>query len=266
LKNNSQRALATTDWAQVGVDFIYLVKLWILSFTSLFIDLDFGFNNIATYLLRLPFIILIGVAVYLVCSQNNLKNTLFILTSIFVPFLLLVLSDIILGGKRSAVTRYLISCFPAVQLAVAYLLANKLLNGRAFWRFIFAVILTSSIVSCTVNAWSNTSWSKDLSYFNAAVARKINAAQSPLVICDRGDNWTNMGDLISLSYLLENKVKILPLSYPPDPEKIKNILEENKNYSEIFVFRPSAKFRSALEQTQTELDLVLAEGQLSVVR
>lgn len=265
LKNNSQRALATTDWAQVRVDFLYLVKLWILSFTSLFIDLDFGFNNISTYFIRLPFLILIGLAVYLVCRQNNRKNTLFILTSIFVPFLLLVLSDLILGGKRSAVTRYLISCFPAVQLAVAYLFANKLLNGRSFWRFIFGVVLTIGIVSCTVNAWSDTSWSKDLSYFNAAVARKINAAQSPLIICDRGENWTNTGDLISLSYLLENKVKILPLSYPPNPEKIKTIIEENKISSQIFVFRPSKQLRSALEQTKTKLDSVLAEGQLSKI-
>lgn len=271
LKNNSQRALLTTDWAQTRVDFLYLVKLWILSFTSLFIDFDFGFNNIGTYLLRLPFIILIFAALYLLCRENNRKNTLFILTSILVPFLLLVLPDLILGGKRSAVTRYLISCFPAIQLVVAYLFANKLLNGRSFWRFIFGLVLTSSIVSCTVNALADTSWSKDLSYFNAAVARKINAAQSPILVCDRGDNWTNMGDLLSLSYLLVDKVKVLPLSYPPDPGKIKTILEQNKigengNPSEIFIFRPSAKLRSALEQTQTKLDLVLPEGQLSLIQ
>ncbi len=51
------RVNTTTSWASQGRDLLYLLKLWILSFSSLLFDLDFGFNNPLTYLARLPFIL-----------------------------------------------------------------------------------------------------------------------------------------------------------------------------------------------------------------
>jgi uncharacterized membrane protein len=260
IKNNYQRALDTTNWAHIRVDVLYLIKLWVLSFTSLFVDIDFGFDNLTTYLLRLPFILLIIVSLYTVCRYTKRSTLLFILTSVLVPFLLLALPDLILGGKRSAVTRYLIPCFPGVQLAVAYLMAKLLLQGKQFWRVFFAVAMTITIVSCTINGFSDTSWSKDLSYHNGEVARKINESVSPLVISDRGDDWTNLGDLISLSYLLNDDVQLLLLNYPPNLENIEINLE--KNQSEIFLFRPSQQLFSTLERAGSQLSSELQNGRL----
>ena len=290
LGTNLQRASATTDWTRVSPGLLYLVKLWTLSFTALFFDLDFGFDSIWTYLLRLPFILLIASAIYQVCRQTSTRNWLFILTSIFVFFLILVLPDLIVGGKRSAVSRYLISCFPGVQLAVAYLLANRPLlkslsrtgkmpvpqelcqmsndvkNQQLFWRVALATVFTASIASCTVSAFSNTWWSKDLSYFNARVARTINqeaianrSIKDTIVMSDRGNDFTNMGDLLSLSYLLDKDVRLMLLTQSPDSEML-------KKYPSPLVFRPSEKLRSALKQNQLRLEPILEYAKLFRVR
>lgn len=262
LATNLGRASATTDWTRVSPGLLYLVKLWTLSFTALFFDFDFGFNNIWTYLLRLPFLLLIAAAIYKICRRTSSSTWLFILTSILVPFFLLALPDIILGGKRSAVSRYLISCFPGVQLAVAYLLASKVKNQQRFWQVILALVFTASVASCTVSAFSDTWWSKDLSYFNAEVAKIINkeaianrSIKDTIVISDRGNDFTNMGDLLSLSYLLDKDVRLILLSQSPDMEML------NK-YSAPLVFRPSEKLRSALKQNQRRLEPILESGRL----
>ena len=266
LGTNLDRASATTDWTRVSPGLLYLVKLWTLSFTALFLDLDFGFDNIWTYVLRLPFLVLIGLAIYKICRRTSSSTLLFILTSIFVPFLLLALPDLILGGKRSAVSRYLISCFPGVQLAVAYLLASNLKTQQRFWQVILALVFTASIASCTVSAFSDTWWSKDLSYFNAEVAKNINkevianrSIKDTIVISDRGNDFTNMGDLLSLSYLLDKDVRLMLLSQSPDMELL------NK-YSAPLVFRPSEKLRSAFKRNQRRLEPILAYAKLFRVR
>jgi Predicted membrane protein len=262
LATNLGRASATTDWTRVSPGLLYLVKLWTLSFTALFFDFDFGFDNIWTYLLRLPFLLLIAAAIYKICRRTSSSTWLFILTSIFVPFLLLALPDIILGGKRSAVSRYLISCFPGVQLAVAYLLASNVKNQQRFWQVILALVFTASVASCTVSAFSDTWWSKDLSYFNAEVAKIINkeaianrSIKDTIVISDRGNDFTNMGDLLSLSYLLDKDVRLILMSQSPDMEML------NK-YSAPLVFRPSEKLRSALKQNQRRLEPILESARL----
>ncbi len=266
LGSNLQRASATTDWTRVSPGWLYLMKLWTLSFTALFFDLDFGFDNIFTYLARVPFLILIVAAISQLFLRASRSTWLFVLTSIFVPFLILALPDLIIGGKRSAVSRYLISCFPGVQLAVAYLLANSVTAGRRFWQFTMAAVFTASIVSCVVSSFSDTWWSKDLSYFNAEVARKVNqeaianrSIKDTIVISDRGNDFTNMGDLLSLSYLLDKDVRLMLLSQSPDIEML------NK-YSAPLVFRHSEKLRSALKRNQRRLEPVLEYAKLFRVR
>ena len=106
------------------------MKLWTLSFTALWFDLDFGFNNPLTYLLRLPLLLLIGMAFHHLYRHSPLRVWLFLFCSALIPFLILALPDLVIGGKRSAVSRYLISCFPAVQLAVAYFFTTRLSLGQ----------------------------------------------------------------------------------------------------------------------------------------
>lgn len=252
---NYHRMREVTGWTAYSLNIKLLIKLWTLSFTCLFLDLDFGIDSLWTYLLRLPVFLLIFAAIYTVCRRTNRRTGLFIATSIFVPFFLLALPDLILGGKRSSVTRYLISCFPGIQLAVGYFLSKKILNGKWIWRGVLALLITGSIASCTVSAMSDTWWSNVPSYFNAEVARRINASSSPLLLSDEGNDHTNLGDLISLSYLLHPEVRLLLLRQPPD-------LKWLPNQSNAFIFRPSELLRKAVEQEPGQLKLIFPPGQL----
>jgi uncharacterized membrane protein len=275
LITNFSRTTSTTSWSSIPVGIDYLLKLWSLSFTSLFFDLDFGFNNPWTYILRMPLIVLIIASLYFIYRHSSSNSSLsyktnnqakwFIFTSVFVPFLLLLLPDLILGGKRSAVSRYLISCFPAIQLAMAYLFAQMLMANIniikvRIWQVIFATVLTASIISNLVSANSYTWWSKDLSYYNAQVSDRLNAISHPIVISDIGDDFTNTGDLISMSYSLNPDVKLLLLNQTLVSST--KLIQELSKYSDpIYVFRPSLKLFKSLK-LQDPKDKIFPEGQL----
>lgn len=251
------RAVRTTNWLLEPVSFVYRLKMWILSFTCLFIDIDFGFDNIYTYALRLPFLLLIGFAIYQVCRHSSFSTKIFILTSIIVPFLLLALPDFWLGGKRSTITRYLISCFPGIQLAVSYFLVTRKQTQKWIYQTLLVTILTSSILSNTLSTFSNTWWSKDLSYFNADVAQIVNQIvqsspvnQSVAIVSDPGDEDTNLGQLLSLSYLVNRDSKWILLSHSPD-------LKLLDRYNKVLVFNPSPKLRTTLEKTGGKLEPVV---------
>jgi uncharacterized membrane protein len=257
LLGNAQRTADTTDWARIPQPFSYLAKLWTLSFTSLFMDVDFGFENPLTFLVRVPFVLLILGAFYFVYRRTPRRAWLFILTSVFVPFLLLALPDLIVGGKRSAVSRYLISCYPGIQLAVAYLLAMGLTTGKAFWRGAVAIVLIASVVSCGTSALAESWWNKDLSYDNATVANLVNAevGKNPILVSDIGDDFTNTGDLISLSFRLQENVRLFLMSRPPNFDAI-------APEPEVLLFRPSTAMREAIAQKGWRLQVVSAPGRL----
>ena len=145
-------------------------------------------------------------------------------------------------------------------------MSNDVKNQQLFWRVALATVFTASIASCTVSAFADTWWSKDLSYFNARVARTINqeaianrSIKDTIVMSDRGNDFTNMGDLLSLSYLLDKDVRLMLLTQSPDSEML-------KKYPSPLVFRPSEKLRSALKQNQLRLEPILEYAKLFRVR
>ncbi|WP_413161775.1 glycosyltransferase family 39 protein [Capilliphycus salinus ALCB114379] len=264
--SNLQRALNTTSWTKSPMTFLNLSKYWMLSFTSVFIDIDFGFNNPWTYLLRFPFLILILVSLYQVCLKTPPLTRQFILTCIFVPFIILVLPDLLLGGQRSAVTRYLFSCFPGILLAVTYLFATHINSGRfslvdgvRLWRGMLAVCLTLSLISCSLSAYSKTWWSKSTSYWNPEIASQVNRVNSPYIITDQGEHYINFGETISLSYLLDQDVKFILMSQKPEL----SVIPKNAT---LFALRPSTPLLETLAQKGYQLESILEPGGLWKLR
>lgn len=253
LLTGGERTFTSSSWTHSPTDFIYLLKFWILSFSSLFFDLDMGVDHPITYLLRLPFIVLILVALHHIQTTSSHVASGFVLTSAIIPFLALALPDLILGGQRSAITRYLICSFPGIQLAVAYLIGTYLLRQR-IWQGIWAIMLTASLASCVVSAYSSTWWSKGVSYANAKTAAVLNDLDAPLVISDRGDNYLNQGNLISLSYRLDADVRLLLLDHDAINEVLATTqLSENKD---VLLYQPSSLLRRQVEAKWGPLTLV----------
>ncbi len=111
------------------------------------------------------------------------------------------------------------------------------------------VLITCSVVSCTVSAFSDTWWSNIPSHFNAEMARRINAVSSPILLSEGGYYGTNLPDILSLSYLLDDDVQLVLFSQPPKLEasNVKSLILGN---SEIFLFRPSSQLVQAVESKQ----------------
>jgi uncharacterized membrane protein len=254
LSSNYQRATATTSWTKSQVGFLNLLQLWVLSFTSLFVDRDSSLADPVNALLRLLVLTVIGIAFYRLIRCTSRKTWMFVVLMVIVPFLLLALPDLVLGGKRSAVSRYLIPCYPGVQLAVAYLMARWLRWERWSGRAIGAFLIIGAIASVTASTAATTWWSKSMSYFNGQVASLINAAPTPLLVSDRGDHYTNKGQLISISYLLREDVPLLLMSHPPDL----SVLPPD----ECFVYRPSNLLQTSLISAGWTLELASPNGGL----
>lgn len=216
-------------------------------------NLQFGMDNLWLYTI-VPTLILVGYSLKFLCKNTPQSIWLFILILILSTATPLVFKDLISGGQRSSIARYLIPCYVGIQLAIAYLLANKITrkntNQQKLWQTIAIVLISGGVLSCAISSQSESWWNKYSSYYNPQVANIINQATQPLIIS------SNAIRLTSLSYLLENKVK---LQVVPG----ENLPKITNGFSEIFLFYPSKKLQLNLEKDENyKLDSVYPNGNL----
>ena len=216
-------------------------------------NIQLGTDNLWLYTI-VPTLILVGYSLKFICKNTPQEIWLFILVLIFSTAIPLVFKDLISGGQRSSIARYLIPCYVGIQLAIAYLLSNKIttknINQQKLWQIITIILISGSVLSCTISSQSETWWNKYSSYYNPQVAKIINQAKQPLIVS------SNAIRLTSLSYLLENKVKLQVVpgeNFPKMPD----------GFSEIFLFYPSKKLQLNLGKDENyKLDSVYPNGNL----
>ena len=216
-------------------------------------NLQFGMDNLWLYTI-VPMLILVGYSLKFLCKNTPQEIWLFILILILSTATPLFFKDLISGGQRSSIARYLIPCYVGIQLAIAYLLSNKIttknINQQKLWQIITIVLISGGVLSCTISSQSETWWNKYSSYYNPQVAKIINQAKQPLIVS------SNAIRLTSLSYLLENKVKLQVVpgeNFPKMPD----------GFSEIFLFYPSKKLQLNLGKDENyKLDSVYPNGNL----
>ncbi|NER21806.1 MAG: hypothetical protein F6J96_14140 [Symploca sp. SIO1C2] len=136
-----------------------------------------------------------------------------------------------------------VACSPPRRGWGSVLLPSAFLRSyqRQIWQGIMAVVISSGVLCCIISFPADSWWNKLFSYQNPLSAKIINQAYQPLVISNTAD--INTGELISLSYLLDEKVKFQLISQPqidipPIPE----------GFSDLFLFYPSEILRKGLEQ------------------
>jgi uncharacterized membrane protein len=206
----------------------------------------------ATYLIPLSVLILIIVAlviysVYFLCKNTPLRVWLFVVLLIAVPALALILPDLIVGGYRSAMSRYLMPCQLGIHLAVAYLLSTKITSSFArsweqkLWQVSAMVLFSCAVVSCTVSSQAETWWNMAYGYQVSPVAGIINKATQPLVVSELSGN--NLGNLLALSYRLKAPVQFQLLDKPPFPQI-------SKDFNEMFLYGNSGNWIARLEKEQ----------------
>ncbi len=171
--------------------------------------LQLGFGQPLAYPI-ICILILEGYALYTLCRQSTRRVWLMVVALITVTALTFALPDLISGGQRSSIGRYLLPLSVGMIVSVAYLLAIKTDRpsnraGRnlaslqhSIWKCITVGVIGAGILSCGISAQAETWWTKYRDYYNPRLAALISAYPDSVVISDR----ENTGRLISLSYEL----------------------------------------------------------------
>lgn len=245
---NSSRVKDTTHWvASLNMSLIDRFAYWQGNLSSIFLRFqDLKITQLASFVV----LILVGYAIYFLCRHTPKKVWLFVLLLISVTALAQVIPDLLWGGRRSLLSRYLVPSYLGIYLAVAYLFTHQLFKIQAkvgqqrLWRSIFAIVLSVGILSCAASAQARD-WSKGSSSINLQVAPLINQAPQSLIISD-----TNLTFILPLSYLLkpETQFQLFAKSQLDDPNFSSQLTNSVQQFTNVFLYSPSSKLLEQIKQ------------------
>lgn len=244
---NFQSTNTVTGWTSQKMAIANLVTIWIANYSRLFFDVNFDSNSPLIYLV-IPIIslsVLIAYSVFFLFRTTPTKVWLFLLILGGLSALAFMLPDLIIGGRRSSISRYLIPSYLSIEIAVAYLLATKITVNinlpQKIWSVIITTVFTAGVVSCVVSSQADTWWTKKNSHHHPQAARIINQTPHPLLVSS--SFRANLGEILSFSHLLDPKVRFQLVVEP-------NIPEIPDGFSDVFLFNPSKALRTAIEEEQ----------------
>lgn len=252
--NSSTQMQKTTSWVvnkHLGLSF--LVRALVANVSQVF--------SIKNPVGKVLILIIIGYSIYYIIGKTAKQVWLFVLILTVFPLISLILPDLILGGVRSAVSRYLIPCYLGIQLAVAYLLTDQMTSmqiklwQRKLWQIITIALITTGIVAGVKYFQTEVASHKDENY-NIPVARIVNQAKKPLIISGES-SYDDIGSLLSLSYLLDSKVKLQLVSKQHKPKVA-------SGFSDVFLYTPSPSgvFQNGIEKEQNSKLVPIYEDKL----
>ncbi|MGJ3251784.1 MAG: glycosyltransferase family 39 protein [Elainellaceae cyanobacterium] len=222
---------------------------WLLNLSRVFFDLNQGpsaINPIHYFLAGLA----IASLIYL-CRKAPIRAWVFVITLIGVTGLALLGPDVILGGRRSSITRYAIPCYLGIEIAIAYLLTAKVtakpynirakFRARKRWRSVAIALAVFGIVSCAVSSQIPVWWHKSHSKSrrNPDVAEVVNQANQPLLVSD----ILPPGRILSLSHSLKPSVA-LQLGERP------GMITVPDEFETVYLYLPSDRLKRRLERRQ----------------
>ena len=251
---NHEILKAKTSWTNMTRPFIELFHTWELHLSSIFIDLHPFINGYIASRIFGFLIVFIFICYRFVCQQNKEQTWLLLLTITIIPTAMFILPDLINGGIKSIMTRYFLPSILTIQIVVAYWLSQSV-TRRNIKRSLSIFLIVIGIISCFVSSQSVTWWNKVVGFHNGTIAEIINDYERPLLIAHTtivNDNHdVNVGDLISLSYLLDSKVDLLLFKNKNMPS-----LDYNQ-YSNVLLWNLNEESRNLFEEmTNSQLEIV----------
>ncbi len=246
---NRQQISSTTSWINEEISFVSLVREWVNNISFYFIGGDI---NIVIF--RLPLLMIVGYAIYFLVRQTPKRVWVFILILMGSTALPLMLQDLIFGGRRTTISRYLIPCCLSIHLTVAYLLATKITSIsvsdrlKKIWQITTVALISAGVWTYIIISQAPNIW-QAIDSQNIPIARIVNQSTTPLLISDahvnKSDNSIgsdgSIGDIMSLSYSLSPNVK-LQLTVEPKIPKIPD------GFSNVFLFNPSKALLDGIKQ------------------
>ncbi|AUB37061.1 putative membrane protein [Nostoc flagelliforme CCNUN1] len=250
--------LISADKTRIQSSLMPTFPFLLMQLSRIFFDIDLKLDNPINYLITPIFLILVGYSICFLSLTTNYKVWFFIITLTVVPALPLILSNP--GGIQLSTEPYFMPSYLGIQITVAYLLATQIYNGsvsrRSIWQMIMTLVIIGGLISSKVSSQAETWWNKGTSYGNPQVAQIINQTSSPLLVSDALGN--NYGNVLSLSYLLEPKVRFLLVNNPKKPTF-------PNGFTDVFLLNPSENWRETIEKNyKLKTDIVYSDEYYSV--
>ncbi|MEO0455009.1 MAG: glycosyltransferase family 39 protein [Cyanobacteria bacterium P01_A01_bin.114] len=234
---------AVMGWTAVPMSTGALAKIWAGNLTRLFFDLNLDATDPLFYTIPPILLALALIGYTLIWATRHLPKSALIFLALLGGITLVALAgpDLVSGGRRSSISRYLTPTYLGLQLALAYLLAQKLSARRArlFWRGTLVSLIMAGILSCAVSLPADTWWHKKNSHLNPEVVRVIDSSPNTLLISS--NHHTNLGEIFSLCHLLSPEQALLLFNEPDRP-----VIPEG--FDQIFIFNVSHQARNQLDQ------------------
>jgi uncharacterized membrane protein len=257
---------SSTATAQIRQSLSVLISAWNKNISYLFgdfwiyeqfvPDLNLPILRLGRFLVPLFFLLTVYSFIF-IYRRTSVRVWLFVFLLSGVSALALILPDVIIGGKLSVRPRYVIPCYIGVQLSVAYLLATQIIASnqivRKFWKSVLVGLISIGILSCTISSQADGWWTKGRNT-HSRIAQIINQSANPLLISSTYS--LNVGNLMSLSHLLNEKVQIEFLLNPSS-----TLPEVPDRFSDTFLYSPSPELKAELER-KYKLDNVYKDGKL----
>ncbi|MEC4819961.1 MAG: glycosyltransferase family 39 protein, partial [Scytonema sp. PMC 1069.18] len=239
---NFAKVRQSTGWMDMTLTPLALAKTWISNIGFVFFK-ALPIPGSLNLVLALAVTALVGYSFYILFKETPIRVWLFVLTLALPLTLTLLLADLILGGIRSTNSRYLIPFYLGCQLVVSYFLAYQIISTKlSFWKqkqwaSITVIFITVGIISCGLQSF------KQSVSDNQQVADIINKASRPLVISNEvsSKGGGTFGDIMTLSHLLESKVKFQLVIDPAIPDI-------SRKFSDVFLYKISEILNQSLEK------------------
>lgn len=236
-----------TRWMYLPLPIWEIFGAWLYGLAVLFFDVPIAINQ--PLILGMQVIVaaatlaLMGYAVYQLIRQTPRQVWGYLMAGALAVPTVLFLGDLVRNGQSSASSRYMMPTHLGALVALAYWLSHRLTkqNGHFRTTTIIALLLSVSLLSCTLGLTKTSPYQKSRSLSNAAITTLINQQESPQVITIPH----YIQDSISLSYDLDPDVSlyILP-SADFSEETLVAIVDPNRP---TFFFTPSARMKATVE-------------------
>lgn len=226
-------------WSNTEFPWPLYIQRWVMIFASPLIDMYLDSGNIIPYILRVPVLLLIGYALFFLVASTPKRVWAFLLILLGVTALPLFLSDLIRGGILSLQGRYLISTNVLIIAVISHLIAEKIslppVKPSYTWYVITALLLVAQLGSAINILFSETWWTKRLTWNDPQVGHVLNQVNDPLLIV-YGLSPTDLGDILALSYSVDEDVRFR--LYPENsdvelPVGSSNIYWYHQNYNKF---------------------------------
>lgn len=240
------KAKKMTDWTNQPASFPDLLGGWLKNLCDIFFYWHLQYEK-TLLISEESFVIGFGIAIlsliiyafYFLWRNAPRQVWLFIFTLTGVTALGVVLADLVFGGRRSALDRYMFPCTLGIQVTVAYLLATKITVSAStlhvkLWQLVTIILISLGILSCTISGQTE-SWNGQEDFIIQS-SHIINKATHPVVISDDDIVF----GLMPLNYRLDPHVRLMLVTQP------KKVAIPH-GFSDIFLFSPSQELLSFLQ-------------------